>query len=144
MPTSRRSPLLLLDTHVWWGYLQGDENHASPSARLAADSAATAGRLRVSSISVWELAMLEAKGRVRMTEDCLSWVRDALALPGVDLVPLSPDIAVASTRLPGDFHGDPADRILVATARALGATLVTKDRKILDYGKTDYVSVMPA
>jgi len=61
------------------------------------------------------------------------WVRDALAYPGVQLLPLTPDIAIESTRLPDPFHKDPADRILVATARVLNLSVLTEDRKILAY-----------
>jgi len=86
--------------------------------------------------------MLEAKGRIRLSKDCLAWVHDALASPGISLVPLTPEIAVESCRLPGTFHGDPADRILVATARLLGATLLTRDTGILAYGKGNRVSTM--
>ena len=86
--------------------------------------------------------MLEAKGRIRLAKDCLAWVHDALTSPGISLVPLTPEIAVESSRLPGTFHGDPADRILVATARLLGATLLTRDAKILTYGKGYRVSTM--
>lgn len=87
--------------------------------------------------------MLDAKGRIRLAKDCLAWVREALGAPGVSLVPLTPEIAVESSRLPGEFHGDPADRILVATARLLGAALLTRDERILAYGKRKHVSVMP-
>ncbi len=87
--------------------------------------------------------MLEAKGRIRLSKDCLAWVQEALSAPGTSLVPLTPEIAVESSRLPGKFHGDPADRILVATARLLGATLLTRDERILAYGKGKLVSVMP-
>lgn len=86
--------------------------------------------------------MLEAKGRIRFSQTCLDWVREALAAPGVRLVQLTPEIAVESSRLPGEIHGDPADRILLSTARILGATLITQDKKLLDYGKQGFVSVM--
>jgi PIN domain nuclease of toxin-antitoxin system len=71
--------------------------------------------------------MLVAKGRLELDRDVLVWIRQALVLPRVTLVPLTPEIAVRSTRLGVGFPGDPADRILVATARELGASLVTKD-----------------
>ncbi len=144
MRTSKRALPLLLDTHVWLGVLEGDERLASPDVRRSVDLAAAAGQVRVSAISVWEVAMLEAKGRIRLAKDCLEWVTEALAVPGFALAPLTPEVAVGASRLPGDFHGDPADRILVATARALGAVLVTKDRRILDYGRDDFLAVMPA
>lgn len=88
--------------------------------------------------------MLEAKGRLRFDRDCREWVRAALALPGIALAPFTPEIAVESTRLPGEFGGDPADRILVATARLLGARLATRDRRILDYGRTVSLALIRA
>ncbi|MBI5420677.1 MAG: type II toxin-antitoxin system VapC family toxin [Deltaproteobacteria bacterium] len=140
MPSPEK--VLLLDTHVWLWLVGGVEPLKRP-VLSAVEGAARRGRIRVSAISVWEVAMLEAKGRIRLAKDCLAWVREALAAPGTSLVPLTPEIAVESSRLPRDFHGDPADRILVATARLLGATLLTRDERILAYGKGKLVSVMP-
>jgi PIN domain nuclease of toxin-antitoxin system len=62
-------------------------------------------------------------------------VRDALATPGLSLIPLTPEIAIDSTRLAESFHGDPADRIIVATARRMGARLITRDQKMMDYAR---------
>jgi PIN domain nuclease of toxin-antitoxin system len=76
--------------------------------------------------------MLEAKRRVKLDRPCEEWVRAALDVPGVRLAPLTAEIAIDSTRL--DLHGDPADRILVATARRLGARLMTADWRLLEYG----------
>ena len=140
MPSPEK--VLLLDTHVWLWLVGGAEPLKRP-VLSAVEGAARRGRIRVSAISVWEVAMLEAKGRIRLSKDCLAWVQEALSAPGTSLVPLTPEIAVESSRLPGEFHGDPADRILVATARLLGATLLTRDERILAYGKGKLVSVMP-
>src|ERR1039458_5729992 len=90
------------------------------------------------------IAMLESKGRVRIHMDCLEWVRRALETPGLSLVPLTPEIAVESTRLPGNIHADPADRILVATARNLGARLMTRDQALLDYGRKRHARIVSA
>jgi PIN domain nuclease of toxin-antitoxin system len=133
--------VLLLDTHVWLWLVSGAEP-LRRSVLSAVEGAARRGRIRVSAISVWEVAMLEAKERIRLAKDCLAWVQEALSAPGTSLVPLTPEIAVESSRLPGEFHGNPADRILVATARLLGATLLTRDERILAYGKGKHVSVM--
>ena len=140
MPSPEK--VLLLDTHVWL-WLVGGAEPLKRTVLSAVEGAARRGRIRVSAISVWEVAMLEAKGRIRLAKDCLAWVQEALAAPGTSLVPLTPEIAVESSRLPGDFHGDPADRILIATARLLDATLLTRDERILTYGKGKHVSVMP-
>jgi PIN domain nuclease of toxin-antitoxin system len=72
----------------------------------------------------------------------LDWINQALGAPGLSLVPLLPEIAIESSRLPGSFHGDPADRILVATARKLGAHLVTDDSKIKDYAQEGNLRVI--
>jgi PIN domain nuclease of toxin-antitoxin system len=90
---------------------------------------------------VWEIGMLESKGRLLLNLPCEAWVREALKTPGLTLAPLTPEIAVDSTRLPGAFHGDPADRIIVATARRLGARLLTRDRKLLEYGRKRHVPI---
>ena len=138
---SKASPLLL-DTHAWIWLMEGATGIPA-AARGSIEQAANAGSLWVSAISVWEVAMLAAKGRVVFSTDVHAWVRQALAAPGLHLAPLSPEIAVASASLPGEFHGDPADRILVATARALTARFVTADRAILEYGRLGHVSTLP-
>jgi PIN domain nuclease of toxin-antitoxin system len=88
--------------------------------------------------------MLEAKGRIVLPMEGRLWIEKALGAPGVRLIALSPDIALQSTRLPGACHGDPADRMLVATARCEGCVLVTRDQRILDYGGQGLVRVLAA
>lgn len=134
---------LLLDTHVWLWLVNADPG-LSMRVRRAITITAAESRVLVSAISVWEVGMLEAKGRIRLGKDCEAWVREALSLPGLRLVPVDDRVAVSSTRLPGSFHGDPADRMLVATARALDATLVTRDGPILTYGRSGYVRTLEA
>lgn len=136
------SPLLLLDTHVWVWVMEGDIGRISEYAQQAIDDASGRGALRISAISLWEVAMLEAKGRLLLTKGCQAWLEEAIVTPGMRLMPIEADIAVESTRLPGDFHGDPADRLLVASARVNGMTLITCDQKILTYGKEGFVSVI--
>jgi PIN domain nuclease of toxin-antitoxin system len=84
--------------------------------------------------------MLVAKQRLVVSLPCQDWVRQALQVPGLSLVPLTPEIAVQASFLPGEFHGDPADRIIVATARATGAVIVTADQRILDYARDGNVA----
>ncbi len=134
---------LLLDTHVWVWLMLGDSRLGKPARKLL-EEAVPDGRLLVSIISVWEVAMLEANGRLILAAECADWVREALLAPGVRLAELTPEIAVASTRLPGKFHGDPADRILAATARETGAALITADRAILDYGRRGHLRALKA
>ncbi len=88
--------------------------------------------------------MLDARGRLQLWPDCQAWVARAFRAPGLHLEPLTPAIAIASTRLPDFPHRDPVDRILVATARVTGATLVTRDRRILDYAANGYLRVLDA
>jgi PIN domain nuclease of toxin-antitoxin system len=99
----------------------------------AIDGARAGDALYLSVISCWEVAKLVEKGKLRFNMPVRQWIEGALMLPGVQLEGLSPDICVESTELPGSFHGDPADQIIVATARVLGAEVVTSDRQIRDY-----------
>jgi PIN domain nuclease of toxin-antitoxin system len=131
---------VLLDTHAWLWLAEGQARF-SPEALGRIQVAAEARLLRVAPISVWEVAMLEAKGRISLSQDCHAWVKRALSPPGPALAPMTPHILIDSTRLPGTFHGDPADRMIVATARALDACLMTADDKILSYAKQGAVEV---
>jgi PIN domain nuclease of toxin-antitoxin system len=138
-----RSPLLLLDTHTLvWAINEGPRLGTSTkeSIRVAGDE----GRVVVSAITPWEIALLVGKGRLMLEKDVMNWVRDALSVPGVTLAPLEPEIAVASTRLPFEMHADPADRILVATARHLGAALVTADKALLELASLEHFVAMDA
>ena len=130
----------VLDTHALVWLLEGNERLGEKSRGLVRD-AATSRTLYVSAITPWEIAMLVTKGRLAFNREVGQWLNIALAMPGISLVPLSVDISVASTQLPGDFHADPADRIIVATARQLGATLITEDKLILDYAQAGHVQV---
>lgn len=132
---------LLLDTHalVW---LLEDSTRVSEPVHAQLQQAADADLLFVSAITPWEIAMLVAKGKLRLGQDVAEWLEAALSLPGIRLEPLSPTIAVASTRLPWEVHPDPADRILLATARHMDATLVTADRQMLAYGEQGFVKCL--
>lgn len=94
-------------------------------------------RLLVSAISMWEVAMLVEKNRITLSAEPLTWIEGAISGPGMRVIPITPRIAVGSTRLPGRPHGDPADLILMATAREIGAGLVTRDRQILAYAERE-------
>ena len=95
-------------------------------------------------MSVWEVAMLEVRARIQLSLDCRAWVDKALTAPGTRLQALTPAIAVESTRLPSIIHGDPVDRILVATARHIGASFATRDERILKYARSGYLQVLDA
>ena len=132
---------LLLDTHVLVWLLE-DSARISEPVHAQLQQAADEDLLFVSAITPWEIAMLVAKGKLRLGQDVADWLNAALNLPGIHLEPLSPAIAVASTRLPCEAYLDPADRILLATARHLDATLVTADRQILAYGAEGLVKCL--
>ena len=87
----------------------------------------------VSAISCWEIAKLVEYGRLELPCPLEEWFEQALSYPGVQLLALTPEIAIESTRLPGEFHRDPADQIIVATAKLYGCPLVTSDERILSY-----------
>ena len=123
--------MILLDTHVliWWA---NGEHERLSAAAIAAIDAEEQQRL-VSAISCWEVAMLVERGRLGLSVDMERWLNLVASVPRLQLLPLSPAVAVASTRLPGTFHADPADRFLVAQARHLNIALVTADSKIRTY-----------
>jgi len=123
--------MLLFDTHALvWSVNDGPK--LGIGAKELIRTATREDRILVSAITPWEIALLIAKKRLTLNRDVMDWIGDAVTRPGVTLTPLGPEIAVASTRLPFEMHADPADRILVATARHIGATLVTADRSLLD------------
>ena len=138
-----RAPLLLLDTHVLVWSLEESPRLGSRIKR-ALNDAARESRIVVSAITPWEIGLLVSKGRLQLGAEVMEWIRAALAKPGVRLAPLEPDIAVASTRLPWEMHADPADRILVATARHLGATLVTADGALLEFAHKGHFKALDA
>jgi PIN domain nuclease of toxin-antitoxin system len=132
---------LLLDTHYWIWLQAGNTDRLKPPDLDLINKAAAHSHLCLSVMSVWEVAMLESKGRVRFYTSCEQWVQQALAIPGLTLAPITPAIAIESTRLPGTFHGDPADRIIVSTARALNARLLTSDKNIRSYARHRHVTL---
>lgn len=138
---SETSPPLLLDTHtaIWL-----TEEQPIASTALEAINAAyqTGGMLLVSPITAWEVGLLVSRNRISLVAKPERWFQRLLAIPGVRLADLSPDILIASSFLPGEPPRDPADRILLATAREFGATLITRDRLLLRYGEDGQVSTI--
>jgi PIN domain nuclease of toxin-antitoxin system len=143
MPRTSNPDLLLLDTHVWLWLVAGSADLAT-KARLAIDEAAAAGTLRIAAISLWEIALLASRGRIVLGKSIGLWLEEALADPGPAIDPLSPQIAVESYALPDVFHRDPADRLIVATARVANATLMTRDQRILDYAGRGHLTAIAA
>ena len=121
--------MILLDTHVMLWLRLGDARLGA-SARSAIDQAWQSDELCVSAVSFWEVALLKSKQRIRFPEDVGLWRREQLEQGAIEL-PLDGSIAIRAATLP-DFHADPADRLIVATALE-GHRLVTADRRILDW-----------
>ena len=124
--------IYLLDTHVWVWWM-ANPSRVSGTAYDTIRGIGPEDRLLLSAISVWEVAKLVQKGRLTLGMDLEVWVQRALDLPRLSLVGLSPDIAIESNRLPGEFHRDPADQIIVASARITGAVVITSDEAIQSY-----------
>lgn len=132
---------LLLDTHAAVWITEG-----LPIASAATDAIDAAyragGTIFVSAISAWEVGLLVARNRIALSARPERWFRKILAIPGVKLADLTPDILIESSFLPGDPPRDPADRIIIATARDIDATLVTRDRLLLKYGENGRISAL--
>jgi len=124
--------VIVLDTHalVWW--VSGDAE-LSANARAAIKKELNGGEIIVSSISAWEIAMLVAREKLVLTVDVDAWLAAVAEIEVVRFVPVNDEIAVKAVSLPGEFHKDPADRMIVATARILAIPLVTKDEKMRAY-----------
>jgi PIN domain nuclease of toxin-antitoxin system len=125
--------VIALDTHalVWWA---SDPSRLGAKARRAIDAAIEAReRLVVSCISAWEIAMLVKAERLRLTIDVEPWLAHLESLPYLDFIPVDNRIGIRAVTLDDFPHRDPADRIIVATALGLGATLVTADERLLGY-----------
>lgn len=133
---------ILLDTHTWIWLNEGVVDKFSESVIKCIEKSFLEKQLLVSSISIWEIGMLTSKGRLTFADSCQEWINKALKMSGITLIQLEPSIALHSSYLVGDFHADPADRIIVATAQKKNATLLTADKKILEYGSKGYLKVL--
>jgi PIN domain nuclease of toxin-antitoxin system len=132
---------ILLDTHAAvWSVL----GELKAQAIRAIDEAAQRGELLLSPISAWEVGTLVRKGRLSLAMTLHEYIRALYSRPGVVTAQLTPQIAVASTTLPGTFHDDPADRMLIATAAAYGARLMTRDKTIHAFARaTKHIRCIP-
>jgi len=129
--------VILLETHIWVWWVSNDPRLPGDYSRFIGSERGNG--LGISAISCWEVAKLVEHNRLQLSISVDQWISQALQ-PPVILLPLSPDIAVESTRLPGNFHRDPADQIIVATARRYACALVTLDCRIRSY---PHVSIQP-
>jgi PIN domain nuclease of toxin-antitoxin system len=118
--------MIILDTHVWLWWT----NESTKLSSRAEEVIQEAALIGIPAICCWEVAMLVDKSRIGLSMSVEAWFELALQRPNVKLMPLTPAIAALSTQLPEDFHGDPADRLIVATSLIHRAPLVSKDQKI--------------
>ena len=123
--------MIVLDAHVWVWWVHQDDRLPTKSRSFITQHETRL--IGISAISCWEVAKLVERGRLRLPLPADQWLHAALAYPGVKLLDLAPDIAADACNLPGTFHSDPADQIIVATARHHGSELVTMDQRILSY-----------
>jgi len=123
--------MIVLDTHIWVWWAHASEQLTDSQAEII--QAHETDIIGVSAISVWEVAKLVECARLELPCPLQEWFDEALSYPGIRLLELTPAIAIGSTQLPGEFHRDPADQIIVATARLYDCPLVTSDSRILTY-----------
>ena len=131
--------MVVLDTHtlLWW---LSDPNHLSAAANRAIKRTLDAKEnLLISCISIWEIAMLIKKNRLTLNMDLESWLKELAYIDAVTFIPIDNEISIKSTLLPGEFHKDPADRMIVATARKFAIPLITKDEKVRNYQHVDTI-----
>lgn len=126
--------MILLDTHAWVWWVSEPDRIPS-RARSAIEKSVEAATLYVSAISVWEVAMLVEKGRLELALPVADWVARSEALPFLKFVPIDNPLALRSVQLDDFPYPDPADRLIIATALSLDASIVTKDRRIHDYSR---------
>lgn len=125
--------MIVLDTHVlvWW--VGSSDKLSNKAQKIIKSEIKNGGQLLVSSISVWEIYLLVKKGRLSFTVDIDTWLEKVESLPFIQFIPVDNKIAAKSVNLPATFHDDPADRIIVATAKEKGAILLTSDQRIREY-----------
>lgn len=126
--------MIVLDTHalIWW--VNGDAQLSDRARKtIKKETSNDAGQVLLSTITAWEIALLAQRGRLTLTMDVKDWIDTVAAIEGVRFVPVDNDIAIHSVTLPGEFHSDPADRMIVALARRHSTALITSDAKIQAY-----------
>ena len=123
--------MIVLDTHAWW-WAVSEPGQLSPKARQLIRKTPSEQRA-IASISIWEFAMMVTRGRIKLSISPDEWLDYAINKTGITILYLNSKIALESCNLPGDFHKDPADRIIVAATRVSRSKLITKDQKIIEY-----------
>jgi len=123
--------MIILDTHIWVWWIHGDSRLSPEYARYIQAHEETG--LGICAISCWEIAKLVERGRLMLPIPIAEWFEQAFNYTGITLLEMTPRICVESTQLPGSFHRDPADQLIVATARVHDCPLVSIDQNILAY-----------
>lgn len=133
---------LLLDTcaALW---LANRQPMSPESLDIIGNARVEGATIAVSPITAWEIGLLNSRGRLPMLMEPAIWFRTFASQPWLTLAPLTPDILIQSSFLPGQPPRDPADRTIAATARALGYRVVTRDRLLLDYAGAGHLEVVP-
>lgn len=134
--------MIVLDTHAWIWLLSGDNRINKKHILAKIYKNIPTRSIYVSEISAWEVAMLVSKKRIKISGSLVDWIKEGQIAPGIQSINLTPEIISESVSLPDSFHGDPADRLIVATARILKAELVTMDKAILNYSKKGNVKTL--
>ncbi len=129
--------MIVLDTHIWVWWVHDAKHLTNVQEQTIMENESE--EVGVSAISLWEIAKLVEYGRLELPCSIDEWFEQATNYPGIRIIELSSEIAVESTQLPGEFHRDPADQIIVATARINDCPLVTSDKKILDYSHVETI-----
>jgi len=125
---------LLVDTHIFYRWLLEPDQLTRPQKRALRIAENQRATISVSAITLWELALLAMGGRIKTRGPLDAWLADLVAAPLIEVLPITPQIAGMGAQLGSGFHKDPADRIIVATARCHGLKLVTSDERIREWG----------
>lgn len=129
--------MILLDTHIWIWWVNGGEKLSEHQIEVLNENKFK--EIAISIISVWEAAKLSEYGRLELDLSIKEWIYVAMEFKKIKIIDLTPEIILDSTSLPGNFHKDPADQLIVSTARIYNCPLLTSDRKILDYSFVDTI-----
>jgi PIN domain nuclease of toxin-antitoxin system len=131
-------PKLVLDTHVFTWFAFEDKKLSQKYIDIITEYR-DMHALYLPAICLWEIALLVKNKRLKLNKPCGQWLHECTSKPGLTIAPLSVDIAIESVDMSPNFHSDPADRLIVATARVLNAKLMTRDTKILQYAENGFV-----
>ena len=133
--------MIVIDTHALVWMIEGDPQ-LGPRARTLIEDELDAADVVIAAITLWEAAMLVDKNRLALSRPIGVWFEAVMSTPGFVLAGITVAIGVDAGTLPGSIHGDPADRLIIATARAHGCPVLTSDGKILDYAKAGHVEAI--